>query len=161
MKFLLSPPSLGSYGGQAALFLIFLALASLLPAAPQNSVAIPCPVPVAAGGVTNLALTPFSGIDLDGIPPSRDAVGISVRFLATSATGGTATVRFVVTYDGTNWTDAASSLLVLSASVTNAPVTVGDGFGVWGARRIAVGSVSNACGGMLTGLLIRLNWPVP
>jgi hypothetical protein len=88
-------------------------------------------------------------------------VGISVRFLATSATGGTATVRFVVTYDGTNWTDAASSLLVLSASVTNAPVTVGDGFGVWGARRIAVGSVSNACGGTLTGIVVRLNWPVP
>ena len=140
--------------------LVFLTLASLLPAAPQNSVAIPCPAPV-ADGVTNLTLTPSSGVDLDGLPPSRDAVAISVRFAATNATGGTATVRLVVTYDGTNWTDAASSLLVLSASVTNAPVTVGDGFGVWGAKRIAVGSVSNACGGTLTGIVVRLNWPVP
>lgn len=142
-------------------FLVLFASVSLLSAAPQNSVAIPAPSSVANGVTTNLALTPSSGVDLDGLPPSRDAVGISARFVATNAMGGTATVWFVVTYDGTNWTDAASSLLVLSASVTNAPVTVGDGFGVWGARRIAVGSVSNACGGALTSLVFRLNWPVP
>jgi hypothetical protein len=74
------------------------------------------------------------------------------------ATGGTGlTVKFSI-YNGTTWTDAATSpIKVTISTLGNATKTQFDWVMVPGATQIRVGQVENTFGGALSNLAVRLS----
>ena len=140
--------------------LLFLALVSLLPAAVQQAVRLPCPGTVAPG-MTNLSPGINGGVALDERLPFMVWVGGFLKVDAPGSTGGLVRVNLVVSPDGTNWTTAALSNIRLTASSVTNSAMVYDFFQLGAVKRIAVGAITNASGGTITNLDLKLTYPTP